>query len=221
MGKIHIPAHTTDDWRWFWTDPLAQWRSDDAAKQLAERWQGADDFPPSVRRALQASGPIFSEARMMLGIPDRPLPLPGNGAASRSELFVLARVGAGLAVFTVEGTITESFGPTIEEWGPDQTEGHQTRFDALTEALGLEGVGLMPIRYRLLSRAAAVLRIAQEFCACCAVLLIHSFDPDNALFEDYREFVHLFGTQAQVGRISLLTRREGIYLYAGWVQEHR
>ena len=117
MADILIPARSADDWQRFLAKPEKHWVTGRSAKSLAHCWQAARDFPPSVRSVLRQSPyPLFHEIEMLLGIPERPVPLPGQGKASFSDLFVLAKSRGELVSITVEGKVGEKFDVPISEW---------------------------------------------------------------------------------------------------------
>jgi hypothetical protein len=215
MSKIYAPCHSTDCWRQLLADPDMQWRDGYSAKTLAECWQNAEGFPPTVRLVLEGA---FGDGAMLLGIPEHKVPLPGGGAASQTDLFVLARFTKGLIAIAVEGKVAEPFGPKVSEWGPDATPGHRRRLDALQADLGLSGRDLSDIRYQLLHRTVSALRLAHDFTAGTALMLVHSFHSESRWFDEYADFVSLFGAQARENHVTFLTRRGEVDLYAGWVK---
>jgi hypothetical protein len=99
---------------------------------VAYCWQSARDFPSSVRAAFkQSPDPLFHGIKPLLAIPERPVPLPGRGKASFSDLFVLAKSGADLVSITVEGKVSESFDVPVSEWlyrdsGPEKDASEAT-----------------------------------------------------------------------------------------------
>nr|WP_320041960.1 hypothetical protein [uncultured Desulfobacter sp.] len=52
-------------------------------------------------------------------IPEHKVPLPGGAAASQNDIWVLGKTDTHLVSFTVEGNVSEPFGPTAEEWFED------------------------------------------------------------------------------------------------------
>lgn len=59
---------------------------------------------------------------------------------------------------------------------------------------------------------------AERFNAQRAVVLVHSFSPDDAGFRDYEAFLALFGARAAPGELVLLHEYTGSELHAGWVR---
>jgi hypothetical protein len=117
VSKILVPTRSAEDWRWLLADPVKHWRTGYSAKALAYCWESAPGFPPSVRAVFDSSPfALFHGIEMLLGIPERQVPLRGRGKASCSDLFVLAKSGDDLVSITVEGKVAESFDVLVSEW---------------------------------------------------------------------------------------------------------
>jgi hypothetical protein len=56
-------------------------------------------------------------------VPEYCVPLPDGRAASQNDLYVLGRIRPDLAVMMVEGKVDESFGPLLEEWLREASDG--------------------------------------------------------------------------------------------------
>ena len=109
-------------------------------------------FPAEIVSLCSSAGGALDSCELLLAIPEYKSDLPGGGHPSQSDLFVLAKAGQSLAVIMVEGKVAEDFGPTVESWIVDASEGKQQRLDYLREELGLKGRDLSKIRYQLLHR---------------------------------------------------------------------
>jgi hypothetical protein len=224
VSKIVIPATTADDWRRLLAEPEKQWRSGYSAKALAQCWQAADDFPPSVRAVLEeAPDPVLHGLTMLLGIPEHRVPLPGGRRASQTDLFVLAKATNGdLISITVEGKVAEPFGPLVSEWltaeaaGPSAGRVERLRF--LVDRLGLTEADCQPLRYQLLHRTASALIEAGRFNARHAMLLVHSFSGAYAWFSDYAEFARLLGAEVEPSAIARGAVPGDVGLYLAWVR---
>jgi hypothetical protein len=214
VGKVFIPAKAADDWRSLLADPDRHWRTGYSARTLAHCWQEADDFPPSVRQALESSG-AFAGLELLLAIPEVKTPLPGGSRPTQTDLLALARCDAGLISVAVEGKAAEPFGPTLGEWQTDG-EGRQVRLAFLLETLGLRGPLDPSIRYQLLHRTAAAVLEAQRFLAPHAVMLVQAFGLAEQSFADFAAFSALFEAQASVGQVVTVGQRGGVSLYLGW-----
>ena len=118
---------------------------------------------------------------MMLGIPEHPTELPGCGYPSYTDLFVLAKCSDGLIIMAVEGKVRETFGEIVEQWlHKDEYEANRLkRLRGLCDILELEVDDVMDLRYQLLHRTAAALIEAERFSASIAIMLVHSFSPEQ------------------------------------------
>ena len=121
---------------------------------------------------------------------------------------------------TVEGKAREDFGPTLIQWRSKVSEkGYRARLSHLMENLGLPEPVPGYIRYQLLHRTASAVLEAKRFHATVAAMLVQSFvesDLENH-FEDYAQFVQLYGKTPVKGRVIFLTNIDRIRLYSGWV----
>jgi hypothetical protein len=220
MGKFFVPTSGPEDWRKFLAQPDRHWRTGYSAKTLAYCWEEADGFPDSVKQVFLQCGinyPLLNKIEFLLGFPEYQVPLPGGRRASQSDIFVLARSQGRLITVAVEGKVAESFGPTVSEWQEEDSDGKRVRLKFLCELLGLAENTLGDIRYQLLHRTASALILAERFNASCAVMLVHSFGQLNDSFNDYQEFVSLFGAVGAPDSVAALGERAGISLYTGWV----
>jgi hypothetical protein len=117
----------------------------------------------------------------------------------------------------VEGKVNEPFDVTLGEWKADASRGKQVRLDHLAEVLGVPGPLPDAVRYQLLHRAASAVLEAERFGARDAVMLVHSFSPENLWFDDFAFLASLFGLQPKVGQIVSATVRNGMPLHLGWI----
>ena len=242
MGEFLIPARTADDWKHLLAEPDKHWRTGYSAKALAHCWQSARDFPPSVRAVFNASPiELFQGITMLLGIPERRVPLPGRGKASQTDLFVLAKSGDDLVSIAVEGKVAEPFDDLVSEWlvrpsasaedeergaaldeAPDQAPGPSAgklrRLAYLCQMLGIDEEAVRPLRYQLLHRTVSALIEAERFNARHALMLVHSFSPTDDWFDDYRSFAGLLGVAVEPDKIAHVGERADVDLYLGWVK---
>lgn len=221
MGKrIYVPSRGPDDWQRLLADPLRHWKAGYSARALAECWEAADGWPPEVAAVLRSSSePTFTTVELLLAIPEFPVRLPQRGKASQNDIFVLGKAANGqLVAIVVEGKVDEKFDKTVAKWNMSATPGRTSRLQSLAHLLGLPDELPPTIRYQLLHRAASALILAARFNARYALMLVHSFSPTRAWFEDYQAFVRLFNVQdARADQLQWLGDRNEIGLYAGWV----
>ena len=217
MSKIYIPATSAEQWKQLLADPEKHWRQGYSARTLANCWQEADGFPTEIKATLSAS-PYFHDIEMLLAIPEHQVSLPGGSRPSQNDIWVLARAGNNLVSIAVEGKVSESFGPTIQEWRKDSSPGKDKRLTYLCNELGL--VLSLPdgLRYQLIHRTASAIIEAKRFNASHAVMLVHSFSQSDECFQDYADFVSLFGGVVSVNRLVSVGARGTVSLHFAWVR---
>jgi hypothetical protein len=219
MKKVYVPATDLNDWRKGLGNPDTQWRDNYSAKLTAEAWHDADGFPSAIARAFQDAGETFNTFEPLLIFPEHQVPIPPlNAHPTQTDVWVLAAHEKGLASIAVEGKKEESFGPTLDEWLVNASEGKQARLAFLTQLLGLPSTLPGAMRYQFLHRAASAVIEARRFRANIAMLLIQSFSDTDAGLPDYHGFTTLFGSTVQPGAIALLSQSGGISLYTAWIR---
>jgi len=220
MNKIFIPANKPEDWKPLLAEPDKHWQPDHSAKTLAYSWQEANGFPERVKNVFKKSGiELFQNIELLLAFPEYKVPLPGGSRASQSDIFVLAKGDDQLVSIMVEGKASEPFGKTIVEWKKDNSKGKHIRLKFLLEELGLEeNKQIDTIRYQLLHRMASAIIEAKRFKAENALMLVHSFSKSNEWFDDYSQFLALFGLNAKVDSLVFAKNISGINLYFSWVK---
>jgi len=202
-------------------DPVKQWKPGYSAYELAHSWENAGHFPEKVETVFENSGiPLFSGMEFLYGFPEYQVSLPGGGASSQTDLYVLAKAGTELVVIMVEGKVSEPFGETVEKWlGDSPSDGKRKRLDWLTSLLALKEEEITGVRYQLLHRTTAAIIEAKRVNAGHALMLVHSFSKEGKGFEDYRDFVRLFNLNAGKDSISGPVDVQGVQLYFSWVSE--
>lgn len=211
---LYVPTQGADDWKQFLADPEKQWKQGYSARTLAHSWQEANGFPVEVRAALAEN---FPNIELLLGLPEHKVPLPGGGRATQTDVWALARSGDELVSIAVEGKVSESFGPTLEEWLIDASPGKRERLAYLCGELGCSLELPRAIRYQLLHRTVAAIIEAKRFGAKHAVMLVHSFSKIREWFEDYEKFAAVLGAQVAADRVVRVGERGGVQLWLAWV----
>jgi len=216
MSLILTPADERA-WRDRLVDPGKQWRNGYSAKSLYTAWHAANGFPADVARVL-ATEPRFATAQMLLGVPEHKVAMPGRGAASQTDLWVLARATDSLLSIAVEGKVNEDFGPTVRSWLTNASDGKLVRLEQLRTLLGLPTPVAGHLRYQLLHRAASAILEAQRFGAQSAMLMVHSFSAEDAHHDDYEAFAAALSAQgAGIGEVASGGSRGGVDVYLAWV----
>jgi len=217
MPRILLTSGS-DDWRKLLADPEKQWRSGYSARTLAYCWEASDGFPPEVSKVLsQTAEPLLANPTPVLAVPEFKVPLPGGSRASQNDVFVLARSSAGTVCIMVEGKVNETFGLTLDEWRADASPGKDERLDFLLRTLCIPAAPSGAVRYQLFHRAASAIITAEQYRAAAAIVLVHSFSERHAGWEDYEDFVRLFGVRAKCDEVQHLASAPGVPLFAAWV----
>lgn len=212
---VLTPTNGPSDWKELLADPDKHWKDGRSAKLMAETWESSRPrLPDEITKTL--AGTQLSSFAPILAIPEYQVPLPGGSRPSQNDLFLLGQVGDDLAVIMVEGKVDETFGPTVAEWLEDDSKGKQTRLGYLTGLLGLRGDVPNEVRYQLLHRTASAIIEANRFHARYAVMLVHSFSPKHAWFDDYAAFVKLLGGMPENGGIGRMPGHADLELWIGW-----
>lgn len=218
-GKFLRPINDTEEWRQLLAQPDRHWRTGYSAKALAYCWQEANGFPFEINQMfLNSSIDTFRDIEILLAVPEHKVPLPGGIRASQSDIFLLARGNEQLISIVVEGKVSEPFGDPVAEWRAQLGNGKKTRLNYLCDLLELDIDMVDHVRYQLLHRTASALIEAKRFNAANALMLVHSFSRGNEWFEDYQQFLSLFGTRGGVNSLVFAKNIDGVNLYFGWAK---
>jgi hypothetical protein len=219
MGKFFVPSKGAISWREFLADPEKQWKKGYSAYELANCWEAADKLPSCVETVFKQSQlPLFNDVDVLYGFPEYKVPLPGGGASSQNDLYVLAKANNELLTIMVEGKVSEPFGETVASWlGDNPSHGKRNRLENLLSILGLDEGSVLNKRYQLIHRAVSALLEAKNVNAKNSLILVHSFNETGKWFEDYAEFVKLFHISPKKDKIVGPIQLKGVNLYFGWV----
>ncbi|RSD28597.1 DUF6946 family protein [Mesobacillus subterraneus] len=219
MGKYFVPSKGAASWRELLADQDKHWKETYSAYELANCWEGAESLPGSVNNVFKKSGiSLFQDVQILYGFPEYKIGLPGGGAKSQNDLYLLAKANGDLLTIMVEGKVAEPFGEKIITWkGEVPSEGRRKRLEYLLDLLKLKEEDALHTRYQLLHRTASVIIEAKKVNAKNALMLVHSFSKEGKWFEDYAQFVELYNLVAikdgLVGPINI----NRIDLYFAWV----
>lgn len=228
MRTIYIEAEGPEAWQRFLAEPEKQWKTGFSARTLAYCWHSGPGLPRSVSDVLATSNDeALRTLEPLLAIPEHKVPLPGGGHASQTDLWLLAQDRDGLVSVAVEGKVEEPFGDLVSDWLQEREadaakrgtkSGAGTRLDYLCQELGLGRETSMTLRYQLLHRTVAALVESRRFRAGKAVMLVHSFSPTRAWFDDFAGFVAALGQKAAgPDQLISLGSRGDVALHVGWV----
>lgn len=225
MHRLFVPTWGPSDWRRLLANPSTQWVKGKSALELAVAWEAARrdkrGLPADVA-ALLDTHHLTREASLLMGLPELQVELPGGGHQSQTDLWALLRTPSQLISLAVEAKSGEAFDRPVQEWLKDAgpTSGKPARLAALREDLGLADAELAGIRYQLLHRAAAAVRMADRFRASVAVLLIQAFggDNDRESRSDFQSFTRLMSCDAPAEGLMRVGRPTCLPLLVGWVE---
>jgi hypothetical protein len=194
------------------------WKKGYSAYELAHSWVAADGVPQSVRIVLDGD-PTFHGAQPIEGFFERKVDLGTPGRPSQTDLLLLVKLRSGYGVIAIEGKVDESFGPVIGEWN-DGSHGRVRRLARLCETLELAPDDVSHLRYQLLHGTASAVYEARRYHCRQAVMLVHSFSPRGASFDDFAAFaaaMHLPPVRPdQMSRAKLCA---GVHLRLAWVAD--
>jgi hypothetical protein len=213
-GRILVPATSPGDWQRFLAEPDRHWKAGRSARTLAHSWHDGDGMPPEIETALKSA---FSGVQLLLAVPEWRVPLPGGARPSQSDVWALCRTETGLVSVAVEGKVDEPFGPTIGDWLKHSTPGRWERLAFLRERLGLPSPPPHSIRYQLLHRTVSAIVEAERFHAAHAVMMVHSFHPEDRWFDDFSAFAGALGTIVEQNRLHPVQTAAACTLHLGWI----
>lgn len=194
------------------------WKPGRSAHSLATSWVRANGFPPRVAAVL-AGDRDYRDARFVTGIFERQTALRSAGNPSQTDLLALAAINGSLVVIGVEGKVDEPFGESVDVWD-DRSRGKTDRLAGLCKTLAIDPATCRALRYQLLHRCAAAIYEAQNFCSRHALMLVHSFSPEHACFDDFRNFSHAIGMAVEEpDRLSAARTLENVSFRLGWVSD--
>jgi len=218
IGRFHIAIERPEEIIPRLGKPTLHWKAGRSAHSLANSWVTVNDFPPRVKRLLD-SDPEYRTAHIVSGFFERDTDLGSAGRASQTDLLVVASLGTGLAIIGVEGKVDEPFGNFVSHWH-DGSPGKSTRLSGLCRTLGLDPRQCNKLRYQLLHRSAAAIYEAHAFHCRHALMLVHSFSPEHACFDDFRSFSDAIGLPVQrPDTISAAKMLNSVSFRLGWVSD--
>jgi hypothetical protein len=195
-----------------------QWRKSRSAYEAAHSWFGAHDLPQSVREVIEGDS-VFAGAKLIEAFFEKETDLDTFGRPSQTDVLALLRLKSGLGVLGIEAKVDETFGPLISEWR-DGSPGKEQRLSGLAIRVGFDPGIVEKLRYQLLHRTAATLIEAERYGACDAAMIIQSFDPNHAWFDEFRLFSEAMSLALdKPGKLSPALEIGGIRLRLGWVAD--
>jgi hypothetical protein len=221
-----VPEHV----RPFLGDPVRQWVPGYSAFELATSWIGCGGIPASVRTVLDGCDE-YRDARLNRASMEHVTAVPGRGFGSQTDALVFAETAVGKVVISVEGKVREPFDGLVSEWlsqkhSATDEDAHarrlrnrHVRLEGLKEILSLS-CDVSGLRYQLLHRTAAAIIEARNEGAHHALMLVHSFCPNESSFVDFQAFTNAMQMPVlDVNVISASRQLGNVSLRLGWVAD--
>lgn len=213
-----------------------KWKATRSAYELAYSWHGSDGIPREIVKAFNDSGIVeLSRLKLEIGFVEKPTFLDTPVGPSMTDIMGYARNAAGdPVILAVEGKATESFGLPVHAWVRGDTaqvtndtkprESRLRRLAYLSTRLGMKIDEDSTLYYQLLHRTVAGVMEAALNGAKQAVLLVHSFAPDDTdvNWDAYTAFIKALGARSPTkGQVSGPITLPGIdvSLYSLWHQD--
>ena len=218
MKRIFIPTKTASDWQRLLAKPKLHWKKGYSAMTTAACWEAANGkLPTEVICTLEASGKSdLIDLKLLAAIPEWEVELKGGVRSSHTDVLALASNDNGLVVIGVEAKVDEDFGPTLGKKRSDASNGQDDRIQYLHEVLKLEEPLDDNIRYQLLHRTVSAIKTAQDFHACTAVMLVHSFSPAGKRRDDFIAFCNAMKAIQLSPDLYLVSSFKNPSLYLAW-----
>jgi hypothetical protein len=224
MSRIYIPSKKPEEWKQLLTDPEKHWKKGYSAYELAYRWQESNGLPEEIINALSNSGfQELTNLELLFCFPEHKVYFPpSRGRPSQNDLFVMARTqNSELVTIMVEGKVSETFGPTINDWLKDKSPGKQERYEFIKSKLNVKTNINQELRYQLFHRLLSLVLEMERYNSAAGIMLIHSFSNSNDWFDDYAKFISLFSVTPNIGNIYKIHEISGKPIYSGWVHGNK
>ena len=217
MSKIFMPSDGPEDWKKLLAQPDRHWKTGYSACATSYAWEAAEGLPPEIVTILQTH-PEFANGsiELLAAFPEWKVPLPGGDRESQSDVFVLGRCGEHTLSITIEGKVSETFGPTVGEWLVGASDGKHKRLAFLCKVLGIYQDDISILRYQLLHRTVSAILERDRFGMDYAAMIVHSFSQPHEGFDDYKNFVVKLGGYGKRGTLDSVELPDGRPLYLGW-----
>jgi len=217
IPNAYAPIHDIADWQKLVEKRRKNhWKPGKSAYKTAHSWFNSNpDLPREIKALLGGTAKLFAAT------PEHETPLPGKGSGSHSDVLAFINMRGEHCAVTVEGKVDEKFDDTVDAWlkeaSSESSSNNRTkRLNGIYDELGLTNPAAAQIRYQLLHRAAAAVIEAKRFNADCATMIVQSFSPKHQWFEDFAEFLKLFGIGSVKRDMLYETGMPGMPLYFGW-----
>lgn len=218
IPRLHVPMMAPEDVKPHLGKPT-HYREGRSAFCLADSWFAENGLPEPIRATLETVEK-FEGAELLEGFFEREVSLSDGGRHSQTDLLALLSVKGSLVVMSVEGKVDEPFGKLVSEELGNASPLKRARIDRLSSMFGVTLEIALPLRYQLFHRTAAAIFEAQRFCSRTAVMMVHSFDANDAGANDYSRFSSALGFAGAEPTCTVGPKTfEGIDLYLGWTAD--
>ena len=218
IRRLHVPLKSPEDVKPHLGSP-GHYKEGYSAFCLVNGWMADNDIPELVRLTLDTV-PALQHAILLEGFLEREVSLGDGARNSQTDLLCLLGINKQLVVMSVEGKVREPFGNLVAKELETASDFKKSRIKRLAQVLGLSLEEAKPLRYQLIHRTAAAIFEAQRFHSQTAIMMVHSYDPADAGFVDYRRFAEAIGfgdtePTFTVGPQSF----DDVSLYLGWTAD--
>ena len=225
VSQLHLPMRRPEDVIPYLGSP-DHWDDEGSGKLVAVSWFKANGLLEMVRHTLSRCPPAeasrFADAELVDAFLERCTELGDGLRPSQTDVLAIVRLPNELAVMAVEGKVRESFGPLVIDWLRDAAppSKKQPRLDSLAKTLGIDMPICKTLRYQLMHRTASAIYEARRYHAEVAVMMVHSFDPHDAGFDDFARFAVAMGVpDAAATHVVGPVTRDGVAVYLGWTAD--
>jgi Domain of unknown function (DUF6946) len=219
--RILIPTDGPESWKLLLAEPDRHWQPGFSAMSTALSWENADGLPNEITSLFRgAEDPALRNAELNIAIPEYKVDLAGGSRSSQNDVFALLNCAGGLIAVMVEGKAKEDFDETLLNWKKRTSpQGVEARLSDIAKHIGLTLQIPDHIRYQLLHRTASAVIEADRFHALYAAMVVQSFVADDSEnhYNDFCEFLKLYGKEAIKNRLIELTKVRTCRLFAAWV----
>ncbi len=218
---IFIPTDGPESWKQLLAKPDKHWQPGFSAMSTALSWETANGIPNEIASLFSgAEDPVLHDAELNIAIPEYKVGFAGGSRPSQNDVFALLSCTGGLIATMVEGKAREDFDETLINWKKRTSpQGVKARLADIAIHIGLTAQIPDHIRYQLLHRTASAVIEAGRFHAPYAAMVVQSFVADDSEnhYNDFREFLGLYGKEVTKNRLIELTKVKTCRLFAAWV----
>lgn len=180
-----------------------QWEKGKSAWAVAHSWHNAQGLPHEIRSIVGVDAALLRMA------PEYAVSLPGFFGPSWCDVFACIEVSERGSrkeyVIVIEAKVEENFGKTIKNWyddkdSDDSVENKNYRIQKICEKLGIgyDYDKHKNLRYDLFHKTFAALKSAEFWNAEGAIMIVQSFCPKLARFDEFKKFLELFDCRSHM-----------------------